>query len=226
MRGVVLLLLATLSLTGCGEPEDRATHPSLRDADLPRLISAKTFYTSNYDRWGHKVSPDGERLAWIQREKGKLKLRVRVLANDHMMAIDHPLPVTRFRWAADSRHLLFYGLVGSRRNRHLFVADTDSPREHPRNLTSFEGVNVTWYLTLPEKPDTILVRMNLRARVSQDLYEVDLGTGAHRFVETRLRNPSGRISAVRERASGGSRVTETDGFSRPASPEAAAGRHG
>jgi len=190
---VLALLLATLSLTGCGEPEDPATHPSLRDARLPRLISAKTLYTTGYDRWRHQLSPDGERLAWIQRVKGKLTLRARVLANDYNMTMDHPLPVTRFRWAADSRHLLFYGRVGSRRNRHLFLGDTDSPREHPRNLTSFEGVNVTWYLTLPGKPGTILVRMNLLNRVRSDLYEIDLDTSARQLVETGFRNPSGRI---------------------------------
>ncbi len=192
MKRFIVLLLTTLAMAGCGEPETPATHPSLLDADLPRLVSAETFYTSNYDQWGHKISPDGARLAWIQRVDGKFTVHVRVLANNYIVTIDHHLPVTRFRWAADSRHLLFCGHVGSARNRHLFLADTDSPRENPRNLTPFEGVYVNWYLTLPGKPGTILLRMNLR-HFGFDLYELELETGAHQLVETGFRNPSDRI---------------------------------
>ena len=148
---------------------------------MPRLISARTFYTRNYDHWLHKVSPDGEKVAWIQPVKGKLTLRVRVLANDYIVTIDHPLPVTGFNWALDSRHLLFAGRVGTRRNQHLFLADVDDYRENPRNLTPYEGVNVLWYLNLPDKPGTILVHMNLNTGVDYDLYEIDLATGANKF---------------------------------------------
>jgi len=187
------LLVASLFVAGCGESENPATHPSLRNADLPRLIPAETFYSDGHNRWGHKLSPDGEKLAWIQLVKGKLTLYVRVLANDYIVTIDHPLPVTRFNWALDSRHLLFPGRIGAQGNQHLFLADIDDYRKNPRNLTPHEGVNVLWYLNLPDKPGTILVHMNLRTRDSYDLHEIDLATGANRFAESLDGRAAGRI---------------------------------
>ena len=74
MKHVVAFIVVILCITPfqkAGEAETPATHPSLRDADLPQLISAKKFYAGRYKSWGHKISPDGERLAWIERRKKK-----------------------------------------------------------------------------------------------------------------------------------------------------------
>lgn len=181
-------LLASLSLILCliagGQPagqaaETPATHPSLRAAELPPLIPARELYTDGCLCWGHQVSPDGTRLAWVQPFQGKPTLHVRVLDGGNTIVMNHPMPVARFFWALDSRHLLFPAKVAGGKNRHLFAIDTHPSRKAPRDLTPFEGVNVPWMLALLGKPGSVLVWMNLRTRRAFDLHEIDLTTGDH-----------------------------------------------
>lgn len=171
-----ILLLLVLSGNG-GNAAELPTHSSLRAAQLPILVPTEEFYNPRVQRWGHQLSPDGERLAWIERINGKPKLHIRVLDSGHtyiMRALKH---VASFQWALDSKNVFFRRFVDNRFNTHLFAADTSSAQNAARDLTPFEGVNVDWHLTVLNKPDSVLVRMNRRRRDMYDLYEIDLETG-------------------------------------------------
>lgn len=174
-------LLLILSVAGCGESETPATHPSLRTANLPRLISAKEFYLSGYKSWAHLLSPDGQKLAWIRHLQGNPTLHVRQLDGQAETVVRHAAPVVRFYWARDSRHLLF--LADSGGAEHLFVADTDSPQTVPRDLTPFDSVRVGSILAPPSKIGSVLVEMNLGAGPRYDLYEIHLNTGRHKLIQ-------------------------------------------
>ena len=178
LASLFLILCLTGGALHTGQAtETPATHPSLRAVDLPPLIPAKEFYTNNCWCWGHQVSPDGTRLAWLQALLGKPTLHARLLDGGNTIVMNHPMPVSRFFWALDSRHLLFLGKAGAGKNRHLFAIDTHPSRKAPRDLTPFEGVNVPWTLVLLDKPDSVLVRINLRTRRAYDLHEINWTTG-------------------------------------------------
>ena len=173
-------VLATISAAACDDVRESAAtpaaHPSLRVADLPPLISAKEFYTT-HESWGHQLSPNGERLAWIKWLDGKPTIHVRLLDSGDTMVVNHSAPVTQFHWAGDSRHLIFF------RNMRMLVADTRSPKTRPQDLTPFHDAIVQWYARLPAEPDLVLVQMKLRDRQYADLYGIDLRTGLHRLIQ-------------------------------------------
>lgn len=170
---VLLLILASNGDTAA----EISTHSSLRAAQLPRLVTADEFYGYGVHRWGHQLSPDGERLAWIERVDGKSALHIRVLGSGHTYIMRLLKHVTGFQWALDSRHVLFRRIVDKRLNMHLFTADTSSPQNTARDLTPLEGVNVRPPLNLLDKPASVLVRMNTRQRDMYDLYEINLNSG-------------------------------------------------
>ncbi|MDE0030104.1 MAG: S9 family peptidase [Deltaproteobacteria bacterium] len=172
----MIFLLLTLSGHG-GTAAEMPTHSSLRAAPLPRLVSAEEFYTYHVQRWGHQLSPDGERLAWFERIEGETKLHIRVIGSGHTYVMHMLKHVVGFHWALDSRHVFLRRLVDIPFRIHLFVVDTFSPQDAGRDLTPFAGVNVDWYLTLLDKPGSVLVRMDRRRNNVYDLYEVDINTG-------------------------------------------------
>ena len=185
-----------------------ATHPSLRAADLPRLISAREFYSNKYLSWGHQVSPDGKRLAWLEIKDGNPSFRLRLLDKHHIVIMTHLKLMAKFDWTLDSRHLLFRPLAG--RNRHLFLADTDAPRKPPRDLTPFDGVNVRSYFLLLGKPDSVMAVMNLRDRHAYDLYEINMRTGDYELRATSdgpatdwITDRNGKVVARLQRAADG-----------------------
>ena len=173
----LLMIMCAAAFHKGVEAETAATHPSLRGADLPRLIPAKEFYASGYKSWGHQLSPDGERLAWIERGKGKFTLRVRVLKSGHTVTMNHPALVMQFYWTLDSRHLLSFAIVGSQRGTRLFLTDTDYHQGQPRDLIPLEGLKFKEIITPPAKPASVLVQANLPTDHTYDLYEINLKTG-------------------------------------------------
>ncbi len=181
MKPALPLLSVFLCIAVCWSggraAEIPATHPSLRAADLPRLISAREFYRNKYLSWGHQISPDGKRLAWIEIRDGNPSFRLRPIDKRHIVIMTHLKLMAKFAWTLDSRYVLFRPIAA--RNRHLFLADMDAPRKPPRNLTPFDGVTVRSYLILLGKPESVMVVMNLRDRRAYDLYEIDMRTGDH-----------------------------------------------
>ena len=212
MRHVTRFLSVFLCVVACwstGRAADiPATHPSLRAADLPRLISAREFYSNKYLSWGHQVSPDGKRLAWLEIKDGNPSFRLRLLDKHHIVIMTHLKLMAKFDWTLDSRHLLFRPLAG--RNRHLFLADTDAPRKPPRDLTPYDGVNVRSYFLLLGKPDSVMTVMNLRDRHAYDLYEINMRTGGYELRATSdgpatewITDRNGRVVARLQRAADG-----------------------
>ena len=185
---VVGALLVALSGAACEDVRKRAAarriHPSLRGADLAPLISAKEFYTPVRESWGHIVSPNGERLAWIKPLNSRPTIHVRLLDSGDTTIVNQPLAVTQVHWAADSRHLIFF------RNGHMFVADTHFPHLRPQDLTPFPGAKLKWYGSPPSKPDVVLVRMNPNNGQVFDLYEISLRTGLHKRIQHKDGKPA------------------------------------
>ena len=190
IAAVLFMILCVTAFHKGSEAETSATHASLREADLPELIQAKEFYASRHKSRGHQLSPDGERLAWIERVKGKPTLRVRVLESGDTVTMNHLTWVLTFHWARDSRHLLSAATVMPRINIHLFLSDTDSPQKQPRDLLPFEGVNIRSIEIPLTKPDSVFVEANLRKRRTYDVYEINLKTGVHKL---RATNPGNTL---------------------------------
>ncbi len=180
----VLMIWCVTSLQTGSEAATSATHASLLEADLPGLIPAEEFYAPRHRSWGHQLSPDGERLAWRERVKGKPALRVRLLKSGYTVTMNQPAQALRFYWALDSRHLLSLAHAGRHGKPRLFLADTDSPQRHPRDIFPLKRVNISSILTPPGKPSSVFVMAGPVTGGFPHLYEIDLKTGVHKLRAT------------------------------------------
>lgn len=204
----ILLLLA---LSGNSDTAaDDSTHSSLRANQLPSLIATEEFYGYRLERWGHQLSPDGERLAWFERIDGKPKLHIRAISTGHIYIMRQLKHVAGFQWALDSRHVLFRRFVDKRLNMHLFTVDTTSPQNAARDITPFHGVNVAPPLVLLDQPASVFVQMNRRQHDVYDLYEINLNSGDHDLRATNqggtaywLMSRSGKVMARVQQAADG-----------------------
>ncbi|MFC7662479.1 TolB family protein [Methylorubrum suomiense] len=83
----------------------------------------------NPTRYGHQISPDGKRLAWVAPLDGVLNIWSAPLDD-----LDAAAPVTRdrrravdtFGFAYDGRHLLYVQDADGDENYHVFAADLES----------------------------------------------------------------------------------------------------
>jgi hypothetical protein len=159
---LVLLLLALLS--------------SLT-AQLPPLIPRDVIF-GNPQKQLPQISPDGAHLAYLAPEKGVLNVWVRTVGrqDDAPLTREPHRPIFLYRWAEDSRHILYMQDSDGDENWHVYLAELEG--KSIRDLTPFVGVKSQNLLTSPKRRDEILVGLNLRQARVTDMYRVNLTTGA------------------------------------------------
>ena len=158
-------------------------------AEAP-LIPREVLF-GNPERTKPELSPDGKRLAWLQPDKGVLQVWVQTLGKEDAAPVsaDRQRPIRRFRWAQDSRSILYSQDVKGDENWHVYGVDLAS--RQVRDLTPFDGVRAELVADSPRRPAEVLVQMNLQDRARKDVHRVDLRTGA---VVLDTRNP-GTVTA-------------------------------
>ncbi len=137
----------------------------------------------NPTRYGHQISPDGQRLAWVAPFEGVLNIWSAPL--DHL---DAAQPVTRdrrravdsFAFAYDGRHLLYVQDADGDENFHVFAADLESGRH--RDLTPYPGIAAGIVGMSRLVRDRVLLALNDRDARFHDLHSVDLATGERTLV--------------------------------------------
>jgi dipeptidyl aminopeptidase/acylaminoacyl peptidase len=131
----------------------------------------------NPERVSPRISPDGERLAWIAPDDGVLNVWVNQVGADldaaKAVTEDRDRGIRSFFWAHDNRHLLYIQDVGGDEDWHLFSVDLDAGTTE--DLTPFEGVQARVEETDKRFPDTILVGLNRDSPQLHDVYPGFIG---------------------------------------------------
>ena len=156
------------------------SRPALQGDPIPRAV-----LFGNSPRTFSQFSPDGRRISWLAPDEQGVQ-NVWVQSGDSARAVTHEAhrPIYWYRWAADSRHVLYlHDSDGDERN-HLFSADLEDGTV--RDLTPFRGVRAQNVLVSLEHPGYVLVGLNLRDPRVFDMHRVDLATGA---VTLEAKNP-------------------------------------
>ena len=167
LRG--LAAAALLSLAGA---------PALVVAEPPPVIPRDVLF-GNPERISPKLSPDGQKLAWIAPDKKNvLQVWVKTVGkdDDKIVTADKKRGIRQFFWAEDNRTLLYAQDNDGDENFHGYGVDLATG--NVRDYTPFQGIRATPEGTNPAFPDEILVGMNLRDRRLFDVYRVTLSTGA------------------------------------------------
>lgn len=201
-----IVLMASVS-TASGIP---ATHPALRAAQLPPLIPVRDFARGKLKRFGFQISFDGTKLGWMERIRGRRILRVRVLGEPGAPVLHQIEPTFGFSWLRDNRRVIFVRVDDKRAVKRLYVADTETPDEPPRDITPPAVGRLHAYQVLRDKPDAILVLAGSQERDHSNLYEVDIDSGRVRLLAENPGGVTGWITSSRGRPVARTLNTEND----------------
>ncbi len=147
-------------------------------AELPPLIPRETLF-GNPQRASPRLSPDGQRLAWIAPNTNNvLQVWVKSLGkdDDRVVTADKKRGIRQYFWAEDSRTVIYLQDMDGDENWHVYGADLDSG--NIRDYTAFQGVRAQVTATDPNFPEEMLLELNLRSRELFDVYRLNLKTGA------------------------------------------------
>ena len=149
---------------------------------MTELIPRQVLF-GNPERLSPRLSPAGDRLAWIAPHEGVLNVWVAPmraaegadLAAAQVVTEDTDRGIRVFGWAHDNRHLLYLQDAGGDENWRLYDVDLDTMRR--RDLTPFDGVQARIVAADRKFPAEILVGLNRGNPKLHDVYRLDLVTG-------------------------------------------------
>jgi dipeptidyl aminopeptidase/acylaminoacyl peptidase len=142
------------------------------------LVARKVFF-DNPDIGGVRISPDGERLAWLAPVGGVRNLFVAPRDDlDAARAVTHATDRNLspfYRWAHTNRHLVFFQERDGDENWRASSVDLASGAIVP--LTPERGVKAYWQEADRKFPEEMLFKHNARDKRYFDLFRVNVVTG-------------------------------------------------
>jgi len=126
-----------------------------------------------------RISPDGNQLAYIGYSGKNIPcLWVRTIgqSDDRMISGDSRQGIFQYEWSHNERSLLYFQDNAGDENFHLFSQDLKNGLT--RDLTPFKGIKAQNLLLARDKPDEVLIGLNIRERSLFDMYRIDLKSGA------------------------------------------------
>ena len=144
------------------------------------LIPREALFTDP-ERIAPVLSPDGQRLAWIERAPwGSMRPRIVTLGQrDTVSFLREGDGMDWVEWAGDGHTLLTLRQREGDENWHLWALDTRTG--DVRDLTPYPEVRAEQVFTHPRYPNEVLVALNRRDPRIFDLWRVNLQTGEARF---------------------------------------------
>lgn len=198
-------LIATLA--GC------ASMPSPSTDAAPALIPVRHLVADWNGSGAYQISPDGQRLMWLARLGLGPGLFVKNLKTGEVNSYNVPWGGV---WARDSRHILVHLSTHGDENTHIWMLDTDQPKQAARDLTPFAGARSYILRTLPQSND-LIIASNRRDPKFNDVYRYNMATGKLNLLATNpghvgswLVNDDGEVMG-RARLEGEEWVIETPG---------------
>jgi dipeptidyl aminopeptidase/acylaminoacyl peptidase len=179
------------------------------------LIPLKVLF-GNPERTQPRLSPDGQRLAYIAPLDGVLNVWVGPVGSDAGGGAFEP--VTRdtdrgirlyFR-AEDGSHLVYLQDKGGDENWRLYAVDPATNRI--RDLTPFENVQARPLEKNKRFPDELLVELNRRDPRLHDVHRLNLATGDLELVAENPGNVAGWVADVGMRVRGALSAYPDGGF--------------
>jgi len=174
MRALASCLLALGLLVGCaGELPRRGA------ADKPsELIPASRFFANRESNYGYRLSPDGTKVGWIAAHQNRSTIFFRSLDARQPTILDthSSRSIFGFRWAQDSRHVLYVQDRDGDENFRVYLADTEAPIDTPVDLTPWPSSRSGIHRVLRTDPAHVIIASNRRDRSIFDLYRVSLAT--------------------------------------------------
>ncbi len=132
------------------------------------------------DRAPHspRISPDGSQIAYLAPDANgveNLWIKMPGRGDDRRVTAESRRSIALYRWAGDSRHLIYERDSDGDELFHAYSVDVVTGVT--RDLTPFPGVRVQNLLSSAQRPHEILVGLNKRDPRVFDMYRIDVSTG-------------------------------------------------
>jgi hypothetical protein len=160
----------------------------------------RTVLFGNPERTQPRISPDGQRLAYIAPLDGVLNVWVGPVGYDVRDGAFEPVTrdtdrgIRLYFWAEDGRHLVYLQDKGGNEDWQLYAVDPAT--KVTRDLTPFENVQARPLEKNKHFPDELLVELNRRDPQLHDVHRLNLATGALELVAENPGNVAGWVADV------------------------------
>ncbi len=131
----------------------------------------------NPDRARARLSPDGQRIAYLAPVDGVLNVWIAPVddpSNARAVTEDRTRGVRSYEWACDDEHILHVQDTGGDENWHVLVTNLETGET--RDATPMDGVAAMIIHVSRSRPGEILVGLNDRDPQLHDVYCVNLAT--------------------------------------------------
>lgn len=166
----------------------------------------------NPERTSPRLSPDGEKTAYLAPDEGVLNVWLKTpdTDEDRVVTHDRSTGIRMFFWSRDSRRILYLQDCDGDENFHLYAVDLATGKA--TDLTPYEGATVGDVITDRNHPNEVLVAVNARDPQLFDLHRVDLNSGASKL---EAENPGAYVGWLTDnefRVRGATAATPDGGF--------------
>jgi len=130
----------------------------------------------NPEKASPRLSPDGERLAYLAPKDGILNVWVGPVGGEpEPITDDGGRGIRLFFWAEDNQHIVYVQDMDGDENWRIHAVDPVTKED--RDLTPFDDVQAQILDASRHFPDTLLVALNKEGPELHDVYKLTLSTG-------------------------------------------------
>lgn len=141
-------------------------------------LIARQILFGNPDHTSVRLSPDGEKIAYLAPVNGVLNIWVSPADDPHAakpVTNDTYRGIRAYGWTYTNRHIIYIQDKGGDENWRIYCVDLTSGQI--RDMTPFEGVQARIQAVSLKFPDEIIIALNDRDPQYHDLYRLNLTTG-------------------------------------------------
>jgi len=145
-------------------------------SESPGVIPREVFFSLKSESLSYQVSPDGRHLTYLApTAEGRLGLWRRTPGKDDAVLVtDRAGGLYNYTWGADSKHIFYFADKDGDEGFHLFAVNLET--KEVRDLTPFKKVKAQNLLIERNRPNEVLVGLNLRDERLFDMHRIDLKT--------------------------------------------------
>lgn len=185
VRQFVVFIIYLSMMAGCVTTE---SHRGLQSAILPELIPRESFFDNSKLNYNYQISPDGQQVAWLAAQKGYITVFIKEIDSNKIKIINTKTwcHISWYRWAQDSRHIIYKIYSGPKNADHIYYSDSQFPNSDSVNLTPDALQQASFLGNSVFDKDQILVSQKKYLKGDYDFYKLNLSSRTEELFATNL----------------------------------------
>ena len=192
----IIIILFSLFLQQCANTISEVSQniSTLDNVNIGKEITSNYIpledFFKNPEKTYFQISPDGEKVAFMQPWKNRLNIHIQIIGSDEITRLTSATErdIAGYLWLGNNR-IGYIQDTGGDENFRLFAVNIDGANQ--TDLTPFDSVKVHIIDDLKEMPEEVLIGMNKRDQRLHDVYRLNVITGEMELIAENPGNISG-----------------------------------